>query len=401
MRATAALRYSAAALGVGGLGLLAIGAVLHATEGQTNTLQNGRFAFVVADINYANSDRPREAAACPNGRSMGYREIFERSPAGQRREGESDGDYSRRAAVGAREIAQVNGQSLCMHPELGSDPHYRTMTTNITPVVGGIDLDGQNSTAKGRPAPGTCAHDDFRGLNGERGIDNQWFRVTGCIPPSQVAPGESGLTIEMLYGLRGILITLDGVDDLRNDDSVVVGIFANADPIQLSANREPLWHATYTMSQDARFRARTHGRIVNGVVTTDPVDVRLPTVLNAMHLERHLRDARMRLTLAADGALEGFMAGYTPVVDMYDMSYGFRNGRTNAGDLAPQRNGSAHGAASVLGRTCEGAWAALHRLADGHRDPATGECTSISTQYRFRAIPAFIVEAEPQPTQEH
>ena len=175
-----------------------------------------------------------------------------------------------------------------------------------------------------------------------------------------------------------------------------MGIFANADPIQLSANREPLWHATYTMSQDARFRARAHGRIVNGVVTTDPVDVRLPTVLNAMHLERHLRDARMRLTLAADGALEGFMAGYTPVVDMYDMSYGFRNGRTNAGDLAPQRNGSAHGAASVLGRTCEGAWAALHRLADGHRDPATGKCTSISTQYRFRAIPAFIVEAEPQ-----
>ena len=206
MRATAALRYSAAALGLGGLALLALRAALHAAEGQTNALQNGRFAFVVADINYANSDRPREAAACPNGRSMGYREIFERSSAGQRREGESDGDYSRRAAVGAREIAQVNGQSLCMHPELGSDAHYRTMTTTITLVVGGIDLDGQNSTAKGRPAPGTCAHDDFRGLNGERGIDNQWFRVTGCNPPSQVAPGESGLTIEMLTGSWGILI---------------------------------------------------------------------------------------------------------------------------------------------------------------------------------------------------
>ena len=153
---------------------------------------------------------------------------------------------------GAREIAQVNGQSLCMHPELGSDPRYRTMTTNITPVVGGIDLDGQNSTSKGRPAPGTCAHDDFRGLNGERGIDNQWFRVTGCNPPSQVAPGESGLTIEMLTGSWGILIALDGVDDLRNDDSVEVGIFANADPIQLSPNRVPLWNATYTASQDAR-----------------------------------------------------------------------------------------------------------------------------------------------------
>ena len=33
-------------------------------------------------------------------------------------------------------------------------------------------------------------------------------------------------------------------------------------------------------------------------------------------------------------------------------------------------------------------------MADGHRDPATGRCTTISTQYHLRAVPAFVVEAE-------
>ena len=65
MRATAALKCSAAALGVGGLALLALGAAPHTAEGQANALPNRRLAFVVADINYANSDRPREAAGLP------------------------------------------------------------------------------------------------------------------------------------------------------------------------------------------------------------------------------------------------------------------------------------------------------------------------------------------------
>jgi hypothetical protein len=183
------------------------------------------------------------------------------------------------------------------------------------------------------------------------------------------------------------------VDDLRNDEAVEVGFYANADPIQLSPDREPVAHVTYATDPDPRFRAVARGRIVNGVLTTEPTDLRFHSVLNSMVLERPLRDARVRATFTADGALEGFLAGYTPVVEMYDLSYGFRNGRDRSGELAPLRlrMGSATGAASVLGRTCEGAFAALNRLADGHRDQDTGRCTSISTQYRFRAIPAFVV----------
>jgi len=37
----------------------------------------------------------------------------------------------------------------------------------------GIDLDHQDSRVSGKPAPGTCAHDDFAGAKGERGIDDR------------------------------------------------------------------------------------------------------------------------------------------------------------------------------------------------------------------------------------
>jgi hypothetical protein len=55
--------------------------------------------------------------------------------------------------------------------------------------------------------------------------------------------------------------------------------------------------------------------------------------------------------------------------------------------------GSANGQARVLDHTCNGAYFELKRLADGHRDPKTGQCTSISTQYRIKVIPAFVVDA--------
>jgi hypothetical protein len=189
---------------------------------------------------------------------------------------------------------------------------------------------------------------------------------------------------------------LSGVDDIRNDDNVEVGFFANNDPIELSATREPLSNATYAIEQDPRFQAKTHGRIVNGVLTTDPVDVRIHMIVNSIYLERSLNDARMKLTLSEDGTLEGILGGYTPVEELYDFQYAFRNGKNAKGEPAEQRLRvvSSIGQAAVLGHTCNGAYYALQELADGHRDPKSGKCSAISTQYRLKAIPAFVVDTQ-------
>jgi hypothetical protein len=148
------------------------------------------------------------------------------------------------------------------------------------------------------------------------------------------------------------------------------------------------------MDQDPRFRAKTHGRITNGVLTTDPVNVRFHNVTNSIRTERPLQHARLQMTLSEEGVLTGYLAGYTPVEAMYDYAFGFRNGKNGAGEPSPLplRFGTANGAARVLGYTCPGVYHALYRYADGDPDPQTARPTSISTQYRISAIPAFVVD---------
>ncbi len=394
MDMSSAMRYLGTSALVGGIALFTL-SVASAAD-QTPVFQNGEAGFIVSHIAYALSKDANETGACPDGMTQGNAEIFAQTPEGHRHDGESDQDYARRVNQAAQVLSTAsNGQNLCMNPEAGAaDPHFRVVTGKNVPADG-IDLDGQDSHLNGKAAPNTCAHDDFRGMNGERGIDNQFFRVVGCSKSFQSTGQSNTYEIAMYTGEWGILITLKGVNDVHNASNVEVGLYASADPIQLSPTRQALANATYAMDQDPRFRATTHGRIVNGVLTTDPVDVRFHWVVNSIHLERPLQDARLRMTFTPDGGLEGILAGYTPIEEMYDFQYGFRNGKDAAGNPANARlvSGSANGQARVLDHTCNGAYFELKRLADGHRDPKTGQCTSISTQYRIKAIPAFVVDA--------
>jgi hypothetical protein len=355
---------------------------------QTSFLENGSGGFVVSDIRFALAEDAAKTGACPRGMSLNVSEIYAKSPEGKRRKGETDEEYTKRLDEGGKKVSTApNGQNLCMNPEAGGpDPNFRTVSADNIPVDG-IDLDGEV-----RP------HHDFTGPRGERGVDNQFYRVVGCTRSWQSAGSANSFAIEMLTGSWGILITLSGVDDLKNDDEVEVGVYSNADPIVLSPARAPLSYATYAMEQDPRFRAKTRGRIKDGVLTTDPVDVRFHWIVNSLRLERPLRHARFQLTVSQDGTLSGYLGGYTPVEAMYDMAYGYRNGKNGAGQLAPLplRFGTANGAARVLGHTCQGAYYALQEYADGDLDPRTGRYTSISTQYRITAIPAFVVDVATQ-----
>jgi hypothetical protein len=317
----------------------------------------------------------------------GLVEALSKTPAGTRKHDESDQSYERRLQMAVN--TAPDGQNICLNPAVGpTDPGWR-MVTGRNLKVDGIDLDG------GKPSAEGCAHEEFEGTHGERGIDNQHYRVVGCTTGFQSTGLANGFQIEMYTGSWGILLTMKGVDDLRNDSDVEVGLFANADPIQLSAARAALPFATYAAEQDPRYRATTHGRIVNGVLTIDPVDIRFHNVVNSMRDDRELRGARLQLSFTADGGMEGYLAGYTPVENMYDYQYGARHSKNAKGDLAPERLRlqTSVGRAGALGHTCNGAYQALYKAADGNRDPKTGRCTSISTQYRIRIAPAFVVDA--------
>jgi hypothetical protein len=410
--------------------LYVLGGITFAVADQPSFVQDGKAAFVVSEMQYALAPDADQTGACPDGMTQGIRlEAFGGpaagaagagraaagspgvqqpqgvSSSGQRPEGASPG--AQQGAGGTEEEAQRRFfQNLtdpkrpnpCRNPQaVGPDPNFRTVKVPDIKAHG-IDLDGRNSRAKGKPAPGTCAHDDLVGMNGERGIDNQFYRLVGCNKAYQSTGPGNTWTIEMHTGAWGVLITLAGLEDVTNDDSVEVVFAANADPIELSPNREPLVSATYAMDQDSRFRATTRGRIKDGVLITEPVDVRLHKITNSIYLERILTQARAQMTLSKDGVLEGYLAGYTPVEDLYNFEYAFRNGKNAKGEPADSRLIliSSIGRAATLTYSCNGAYHAMHELADGDPDPATGKCTSISTQYRLKAIPAFVVEAKTQ-----
>lgn len=341
-------------------------------------VRDGRAGFVVSDFAYALGPDATESRACPNGLSRNLVEIHAELTAARRRSGESEEAYSQRLQQGARQLGvSADGRDLCMHPEAAEhDPFFQTVQGSDLKVAG-IDLDGMQGA------------EDFHA-----GVDNQFYRVVGCSRSYQSTGQSNGFAIEMLTGAWGIVLELQGVDDLNNDSDVSVLIAANADPIQLSAARQPLPYATYALDQNRRFRARTSGSIVNGVLATQPVDVRFHSVVNGMQLERPLVQARIAATVGEDGTLSGYLAGYTPVEALYDVAYGYRTGLTANGDPSPLRSHSANGAAYVLGHTCHGAYQALYRHADALPDPKSGRYTAVSTQYRFSAIPAFVVDVE-------
>lgn len=88
---------------------------------------------------------------------------------------------------------------------------------------------------------------------------------------------------------------------------------------------------------------------------------------------------------------------------MYNFQFGFRDGLDGAGELAPLRlrSVSSIGYAITQGHSCQGVYhALLLQNADGDRDPRTGRCTSISTQYRIKAAPAFVVDVPTQSANE-
>ncbi len=366
------------------------------SELQREIVRNGEAGFVVTEIAYALGPDAKDSGACPAGMTAGVRgliQAYAKASPGQRKDGETQDAYERRVSLAVN--TAPNGQNICMNPEAASpDPGWR-MVSGSNLKVGGIDLDGSGS---GKRAADTCAHGDFAGSHGERGIDNQWYRVIGCTTGFQSTGQANSWQIEMYTGSWGVLLSLKGIDDLRNDSDVAVGIYASADPIQLSADRKALAFATYAVHRDARYRATTRGRIANGVLTIDPVDVRFHSVVNSMTDDRVLRDARLRLTFTADGGMEGYLAGYTPVEDMYNVQFGARISRNAKGELALERLRlqTSIGRAGALGHTCNGAYHAMYQAADGHRDPATGRCTSLSTQYRIRLAPAFVVDARTQ-----
>ena len=125
-----------------------------------------------------------------------------------------------------------------------------------------------------------------------------------------------------------------------------------------------------------RYASTVKGKITDGVLTTEAGDVHVPFYGNYTYMNYLIKDLRLRLEMAPDGAsAKGMVGGYTSVDQ-------FLYYITSIGPI--------HSTGQI---DCPGIWYAAHRLADGYPDK-DGQCTHLSSAFDIKAVGAYIVHPE-------
>ena len=341
--------------------------------------------FAIIDLPFSLA---KNADDCPNGFAMSAKDIFLASVAKAEQERLQKPENLKEFEQKAYNTS--DGKDLCSVPTYPRAPQ-RTPQGKMS---FGMNLDG---TTDGHATPNSCGHPKFQGPDGQP-VDNQLYRVIGCSSNLRGFPGERGylesLRLSGFYdGGTTLLIEVKNVHDMRNDDNVELGIYNGADPLVTDPNgKQILPYASLSVTDDPKYRTTVHARIVDGVLTTDAFDFHLHYDFGAAISEYNVRGGRIRLEFQPNGEAKGMMAGY---IELYDADPVAGKGALNEKQKFMQKVNKQY-LAEMIGRDCPSYAQAVWRYADGYPDPKTGECTSISTAWDIKAIPAFVMHPETQ-----
>lgn len=248
-----------------------------------------------------------------------------------------------------------------------------TLLPGIVPDPGLILA--RSTTARGLDLDGKRGRSSFRGEDGLKGVDNELFRVMGCIKGHM---GHKGFHPQYANesrrnGLVSIMVDVSGIDDFENDDRVYVSVLYSDDPMAKNADGSIILpDYTYRLSEDPQFgyySFRFPARIVDGVIETERVE--RFQINMGQEPELTLHDAGMRLLILPDGSLKGVLGGYQD----------WRRIVAGNGSSTTEVN---------YGLTVPGLYNALRRHADGMPDPVTGEFHGISSAYDIEGVPAYL-----------
>ena len=334
--------------------------------------------FVVTSFIYATYDGG--PADCPDGLNPGAREVYLDTLAPAERERLSRPENAKELFAA---LYLPGGYVRPGHHSHNSCDDPADFQAPVLKTVQGHVANGNPLSGAGADAPKTCAHETFASPTGEPGIDNQLWRVTGCIRAYRPGADIEKYIIGNLHsGEYTILLEVTGMDPSRKDGDVQVGFYSSTDQVSVDPAGNILPDSSLQVHANPHYHAVAHGRLVNGVVTTDPVDVHLKFDSQGyLNTEFFIRDARLRLELQPDGSAKGRLAGYYDLETFYDGM--IRQGQENA--------------AMNSGFACPAVYVALKKYADGFPDPKTGQCTAISTAFNIAAIPAFVIHQNEEP----
>jgi hypothetical protein len=316
---------------------------------------------------------------CPAGLNIGNDEIWWRNLSKkQRSELTQDGLITTLDRWFSAVRRGPNGEDVCINPEvIKDDPPLLTVegTTSF-----GANLDGN---IDGSATPKTCSHENFTSPGGVPGIDNQLYRLIGCIYGyrEQGVIDINANEMRRTSGLAMILIEVTDVDDPRNDDDVTVTFYRSIDQFPLDSKGQVIPFSSYRIDytdEGPRYGDSLKGSIIDGVLKAGSGDVRLPYYGNYNYMHPVIRDMQIELAITEDGSnATGMLAGY---YDLEQYLY-------LTGGLGP---------VIVTGVfSCPAFFEAAKSLADGYPDPETGECTHISSAFEINTYAAFVVHPDP------
>lgn len=312
---------------------------------------------------------------CPEGPSPGNTEIWESTISPEKRR-----SYPERLITQLRHVNYrgPNGEDVCEQPTVVQDPPLKIVEGKY---AYGIDLDGNTD---GSATPKSCAHRTFTGIDGTPGIDNQMYRLLGCVEAwrSYGHIENNANSHRRTSGLGMILIEITGIDDPQNDDAVTVTFYRGLGSFNLDSKNDVLPYGSYDvdMADGApRYGDSVRGRIEDGVLKTTAADVHLPYYGNYQYIRQLIRDMQLHMDITReDGRTDGMVYGYYGVDQFYSYVRGLLTSFPNRHKYS-----------------CPAIYVAAHELADGHPDPETGECTTLSSAFKFEAVRAFINHPAP------
>ena len=251
------------------------------------------------------------------------------------------------------------------HPTSVPDP-------NLKLVEGrygfGFNLDGKISAR------------DFEDPNtGEKGIDNQLYRVIGCHNQLRKNIAGERPMIAVAYWetlfeqIPAWVIEISGIDDPQNDEHVTVGVYRAVEPKRRTATNQTQSYMTFRIDPDSRSQNVVTGRIKDGVITTDPSGMTL--IGDPLWVQEFVwHQARLRLQIRPDGNLAGLLGGYQSWFSIYW-----------------QQGSHGWGLESQSNIDIPGFYYSLAKTADAEPDPKTGQNTAISSAYELEGVPAYLV----------
>lgn len=338
------------------LGIAIATCIVAISTANAQSVKDRRIGYAMTHRYWSVYETPGAKVECPEGFNQGPREQFKAL----------FGDGKQRSVV----EAQLKREGEQWHPTTAPES-FRF-------------LEAQGKVAYGLNLDGRIGAEDFDSPDGEHGIDNQLYRVIGCIATYRA--GGAFNHFENLFmrtfDSSRIVIEVTDVDDLKNDSDVTVTTYRGTNSLLQDATGEgfiPGGTQTVDLRWGKEYVSRLKGKIVDGVLTTQPADRVLLPWASAFDTSGHhvFRGLQLRLKVTPESA-EGLLAGYVDVKSFnHHLNTSWSTHHHSYGQLSSPSQ-----------------YKAMSRLADGYPDPQTGRNTALSAAVTVKFTQVYVQQPE-------